>query len=400
MGSERPPDDARFEGLGDWLVSHGQDALARGTGKGSGRKGPARWSVRRMVRMAVRVLIVVALAWLVLSSLTGPIANYLWFQNVGFGSVWAVQFTYALALFLAGLVGGSVVLLVNLVLAWRLSRRPGRCGGRGSGCATAAWTFEAPPGWPPRPTCPAGRIRRGLVVVALALALLFGLLLTGTWQTVALWLHQVPYATSGAPVADPIFGYDLGWWMFTLPFLHLVATVAAGLFLSSLLVAGVAYGIAAVRGAHVTDRGPMLHLAVLGGLLLAAVAAMQWLGRYDLSFAQNGFVSGGHRRRRGSTAAPGDRHHGIHGRRRGRARGPGRPEPRPARAPRRPRGRHLVPGASGGRSGPPVRLPAAHRDAQPEPGRGALHRQQHRPDPARLRARHVDAGSPTSAGRA
>src|SRR5664280_3183671 len=102
MGSERPPDDARFEGLGDWLVSHGQDALARGTGRGDGRKGPARWSIRRMVRMAVRVLIPVALAWLVLSALSGPLANYLWFQNVGFGGVWAVQFTYTLALFLAG----------------------------------------------------------------------------------------------------------------------------------------------------------------------------------------------------------------------------------------------------------------------------------------------------------
>ena len=72
-----------------------------------------------MVRMAVRVLIPVALAWLVLSALSGPLANYLWFQNVGFGGVWAVQFTYTLALFLAGLVGGSVVLLINLVLAWR-----------------------------------------------------------------------------------------------------------------------------------------------------------------------------------------------------------------------------------------------------------------------------------------
>ena len=291
MGSERPPDDARFEGLGDWLVSHGQEALARGTGKGDGRRGPARWSIRRMVRAAVRVLIPVALLWLVLSALSGPLANYLWFQNVGFGSVWAVQFTYAVALFLAGLVGGSVVLVINLVLAWRLSDDPDDAAviialrSRRKDVRGAAWLAATA-------NLPRRSVRRGLVIVALALALLFGLLLTGTWQTVALWLHLVPYSTSGAAVADPIFGYDLGWWMFSLPFMHLVATIAAGLFLSSLLLAGAAYGMAAVRGARPTDRGPVLHLAVLGGLLLAAVAAIQWLGRYDLAFAQNGFVTG------------------------------------------------------------------------------------------------------------
>jgi uncharacterized membrane protein (UPF0182 family) len=291
MGPEQPADDSRFEGLGDWLVSHGQDALARGAGKGNGRDGPARWGIRRMGRILVRVLVPVVLAWILLSAVSGPVANYLWFQDVGFGSVWAVQFTYALALFLAGLVGGAVVLLLNLVLAWRLSPDPGdavvaiQLRVRRADVRGAAWLAAAA-------NLPRRSVRRGLVAVALALALLFGLLLPGAWQTVALWLHLVPYSPSAAAVADPIFGYDLGWWMFTLPFLHLVASVAAGLFLASLLLAAAAYGMAAVRGARVTDRGPVLHLAALGSLLLAAVAAMQWLGRYDLAFAQNGFVTG------------------------------------------------------------------------------------------------------------
>jgi len=96
-----------------------------------------------------------------------------------------------------------------------------------------------------------------------------------------------------------------------------VATVAAGLFLSSLL-AGAAYGVAAVRGAHVTDRrhghSPCSAPAA------AAVAAMQWLGRYDLAFAQNGFVTGVTPRMR-KYGFPGRGDHGINGHRRGRARG-------------------------------------------------------------------------------
>ena len=183
------------------------------------------------------------------------------------------------------------MLLANLVLAWRLSHDPtdataatqGRA--RSADARGEAWLIAAA-------NLPRRRGRRGLVALAFALALLVGLLLAGTWQTVALWQHRVPYSPSGPAVVDPAFGLDLGWWMFTLPLLHLVVAVVGGLLLGSLLLAAAAYGVAAVRGADVTRRGPVLHLALLGGLLLADVAAMQWLGRYDLSYAQNGFVTG------------------------------------------------------------------------------------------------------------
>jgi len=57
--------------------------------------------------------------------------------------------------------------------------------------------------------------------------------------------------------------------MFSLPMLHLVATVAGAIILATLILVGAAYGIAAVRGAHVSSRGPVLpRVAVLGGLLL------------------------------------------------------------------------------------------------------------------------------------
>ncbi|MGO9178276.1 MAG: UPF0182 family protein, partial [Candidatus Limnocylindrales bacterium] len=291
MGSERPPEDSRFEGLGDWLVSRSQDALARGTGKRPQRGGAARSRAWRTARVVAVVVVLAVVAWFLLGALSAPVAGYIWFQNVGFGSVWTAQFTYAVALFLTGLVGCSIVLLVNLVLAWQLSHDPtdamvatqGRA--RPMDTRGEAW-LTAAANLPRRP------VRRGFVVLALSLALLVGWLLAGTWQTVALWLHRVPYSPSGVAVADPIFGRDLGWWMFTLPMLHLAATAAGVLLFASLLLTSAAYGLAAVRGADVSRRGPLLHLAMLGGLVLATVAAMQWLGRYDLSYATNGFVTG------------------------------------------------------------------------------------------------------------
>jgi uncharacterized membrane protein (UPF0182 family) len=272
------------------------------------------------------------------------------------------------ALFLTGLVGCSIVLLVNLGLAWQLSHDPtdamvatqGRArpmDARGEAWLTAAANL------PRRP------VRRGFVVLALCFALLVGWLLAGTWQTVALWLHRVPYSPSGVAVADPIFGRDLGWWMFTLPMLHLAATAAGALLFVSLLLTSTAYGLAAVRGADVSRRGPLLHLAMLGGLVLATVAAIQWLGRYDLSYATNGFVTGV----AASDAAVRLPLAAV-------------TAASTARASCRDHRRRLVPGAPRGGCRAPDCLPEARRGAQPELGRGPLHRQQHRHDAARLRA--------------
>ena len=291
MEPQQPAEDARFEGIGDWLVSHGQDAIARGAGKGPTGAGSGRARLRRLARTLIGAAAVAILAWIILSTVSATLAGYLWFSNVGFGEVWGTQFTYGVALFVAGLVVGAAVLLASLLIAWHLANDPTdamvavELRGRRRDRRGAAWLAAAA-------NLPRRSVRGGLVVLALALAALLGLFLAGAWQTVALWIHRVPYAATGAAVTDPSFGLDLGWWMFSLPFLHLAANLAAALLLATLLLTGAAYGLVAVRGADVRGRGPRLHLALLGGLLLGAVAAMQWIGRYDLAYAQNGFVVG------------------------------------------------------------------------------------------------------------
>ncbi len=285
MAQLRPSDDSRFEGLGDWLVARGQDAMSR---RGSGSR---RSRLLRVLRPILLVLVVLAAIWLILVGISTPLASYLFFQNVGFGGTWTTQFGYQVALFLLGVVGGAVVLLGNLALAWRLSRDPtdddvatnGRA--RSPEARGEAWLVATA-------NLPRRRLRLGLVVVSAALAFVSGIVLTGAWQTVALWQHQVPYSTSGSPAVDPVFHLELGWWLFTLPVLHLAANIAAAGLLALLVLGGAAYAIAAVRGADVTRRGPVMHVGLLAALLLLVVAAMQWLGRYDLSYASNGFVTG------------------------------------------------------------------------------------------------------------
>ena len=128
------------------------------------------------------------------------------------------------------------------------------------------------------------------VAIGLLLAVVIGLQLQASWQTVALWLHAVPWSPSGPAPTDPVFGLDLGWWMFSLPFLHLAANVA------SLLLGltpppdgcGLRRGGAARRRSRRPAR-PVLHLAILGrGAAARDRRNLQWLGRYDLAYARTG----------------------------------------------------------------------------------------------------------------
>ena len=167
MEPQRPPEDARFEGIGDWLVSHGQDALARGAGRRPTGAGSGRARVRRMARILVGVAAVAVLAWIILSAVSASLAGYLWFSNVGFGDVWGTQFTYGLALFLGGFVGGAVILLASLVLAWRLGHDPSdaavaaRLPGRRTDRSARARVENRRPVYLRRQTCRAGRSGEG-----------------------------------------------------------------------------------------------------------------------------------------------------------------------------------------------------------------------------------------------
>ncbi len=293
MSFRRPPRGDIGDAIQDWLNrqagagrEHGEDD---GPPRGTRTAGPR----RPLPRLPFLIIGVLVLLWIVIGAVIDPLADYLWFSNVGFGAVWSTQLEYGLGLFASGLVVGLVFLLGNLLLAWRWGREP-------TDAAFAAQAHTRT--WRVSDTevdlltlaaaLPRRTIRTLVVAMGLVLALLFAFRLPAAWQTVALWLHAVPYAPTGASVLDPVFGFDLGWWLFSLPMLHLVVEEAALLFVLALILTGAAYALVGLRGGDVTARRPVLHLAVLAAGVLVTLGALQWLGRYDLAYGQNGAVTG------------------------------------------------------------------------------------------------------------
>lgn len=117
-------------------------------------------------------------------------------------------------------------------------------------------------------------------LVALVLGIPAGLRLAEGWQTVLTWLNATPFGKT-----DPIFGWDISFFVFTLPFLELVVSFLLHLVILSLVVSIVASylygGLQAVPRPHATVP-VRRHLGILAAVASVIIGVQYWIGRYSL----------------------------------------------------------------------------------------------------------------------
>ena len=132
-----------------------------------------------------------------------------------------------------------------------------------------------------------------LGVLALFAALIIGGSVSAAWETVLLWGQQVPFSPDPANiVSDPVFGRDIGFFLFELPFLRLVQGLFNGLVIAALLVTAAQYLVGASRSGLVFTTQIRVHLAVLAGLFLLSVAFGYQLDKYELVYSTRGVATG------------------------------------------------------------------------------------------------------------
>lgn len=130
-----------------------------------------------------------------------------------------------------------------------------------------------------------------MVAAALGLSLLIAASSLGSFDLLLRYLHQVPYGEK-----DPLFGLDIGFFLFSLPAYQAVIDWA----LLVLVIAGVFAGLLYwVHGAVQFDQqrryigpAPVTHACVLLGLYLLVKAADFWLQRFSLVYKDNDVVVG------------------------------------------------------------------------------------------------------------
>ncbi len=284
---------------------------------------PYRPSGRTIAGILIFVFILFGFAFF--GSILDLWTDAIWFRSIGFDAVFWTRVGTQVVLFIGALVVVLVLLGIDMFLAGRLSPPPGTGGNRvrdfidrlgeaanaGTGAAQrmgnqrdrygSGWSPFGEPGG--RPTTgsvdvdfeipdlvPIGRWV--LVAIALLAALTLAGTVAGGWQTILLFEHRVPFAASGTPVTDPIFGRDIGFFLFELPFFRLVQSIVAAFLIVALAIALGRYVLAAIRGGLGFGTAPRLHLAVLAGLWLLVVAVGYQLDKLELSYAANGVTTG------------------------------------------------------------------------------------------------------------
>jgi uncharacterized protein len=238
-------------------------------------------------RRLVIVVVVLVAGFVLLSTRSGFLVDWLWFDTLGFGAVFATGWHTQLAIFAIGAGCSAFVLALNGLIAVGAPvvsvRRLRMMRPRGGPDEALREVIEFSPEDLPW--------RRLVLAGAGVIGVFIGLGQAGHWLDVLRWRSAVPFART-----DPVFGRDLGWYVFTLPVYRLALDWG---FLVMVLGALMAAGIFWARGAVDLGEGrPRLaasagrHLSALLAVFLVLKAASYILERYDLLLAANGVVFG------------------------------------------------------------------------------------------------------------
>ncbi len=234
-------------------------------------------------RYLVLVAAVVGGLYLLLSYLSDLWTDYLWFDSVGYVDTFRTNLLATIAIGVAGFAVVFLFVLVNLIVANRLAPRFGLLDlGPDEEVIERFRQWAEPYG------------RRLWMGIALIIGLLLGTGLIARREVILLFFHSVPF-----DIADAQFGTDLSFYVFRLPFWHLLVSFATNLVLfSGILVVAVHFLNGGVRvgagGRPAVRSGVKAHVSVLAAVFALVRAASYHLDRYDLLFRRNeGFYGAG-----------------------------------------------------------------------------------------------------------
>ena len=225
----------------------------------------------RSSRFRTPVLIAIAILFVLLLSANGLARTYtdwLWFDNLGLGSVWATVLGTQIALAAVFTLIFFLILWGSLLLADRLAPdiRP------------ASPEEDLIERYHQIVGNRAGKLRFGLAAV---FALIAGANTASQWQEWMLFRNGGSFDWQ-----DPLHGQDAGFYVFTLPFLNFVVDwLFAALVLTLIVVAVAHYLNGGIRAAAPIERvssGVKLHLSILLAALAVVRAAGYYLDRFTL----------------------------------------------------------------------------------------------------------------------
>ena len=258
-----------------------------GAGGGVGPKTPAdqlqglvrwwrgaSWKGRTAVLVPLGIIILVVLLWVVSRFFT----EYLWFQEMGFTTVFWTRIWAPLVVMVAAGVVFFAIFYGNLRLA-RYFVPKVRPDGDAEGEVYELVDTQTRRG------------RRLFLAISIVLGVIFAVGYAGSWERIWLFFRQVDFGFS-----VPVFGRDAAFFVFTLPVARMVLTfVMLSFFFSFLGALGIYVSHRAIRVEGRSLRAAphvKAHLSVILAVAMLGKAVDYLLGVWGLAYSERGFTFG------------------------------------------------------------------------------------------------------------
>lgn len=201
----------------------------------------------------------------------GRYTRWLWFDSLGFGSVYLTMLVAKVGLFIGSAVVFLILLLVNILLARRFAPKVPDVLVLG------------------KMVIPSRRVILIWVAVAIVISLILGGFAEQQWDLILKFLNAQPF-----DVADPIFDTNVAFYVFQLPVYRFIQMwLAIGLLVTLLMVAGyyaLSYAVQELN--FIYEPLFWKHASVLGAVIILLFTWGYWLDIYGLVLSPTGLIFG------------------------------------------------------------------------------------------------------------
>jgi len=229
-------------------------------------------------RVLIPTIAVIVALIILLVIFTGFYTDFLWFESVDNSSVFTTALALRVGLFLAFGVIMGLAIGASMVVAYRT--RPMQRIRTPEQMSLERYRAGLEP------------LRRPLAfIIPAALGALGGISAAAEWRSWSMWRNQEPFGQ-----VDPQFGQDIGFYMFSYPWLRFLLGFGFAMVLLALLAAAIVhYLYGGIRlqlpGPRVSDAA-QTQISILLGLFCLLKAAAYWLDRFGLALKNEDLVQG------------------------------------------------------------------------------------------------------------
>ena len=224
-----------------------------------------------LLKWGAVLLVIVAL--FVISSVARSIyTDLLWYDALGFKSVYTTILTTRIIIFLVGATVFAVLASVSLWFGLKQSKG------------------EVTLPLPPEIVGLLGKaVVFGTIGVGAILSAIFGAVFASRWETFLRFTNAVDFR-----LVDPVYNKSISFFVFDLPMLTFVQGWLLGALIVVLLATLVLHFVNyTLRGVNFTLTPMMkLHLSIIGALIMFVIAGGHWLDRWELVLSDQGVVFG------------------------------------------------------------------------------------------------------------